>query len=162
MVFLDHTQRRTTTGSITLDEWSARLRETTQCSYVTNIHAPFGIRTHDLSRRTAVDIRLGGERPFCIWHNFIRRRYLKFLTAIFLNVNFRIQCKRQQDASKIKWHNKVVSIHGANTEVCLVIIELMFQKRKDVIKQVCVYWWLLSWRMVIKFPNTKHISVCIT
>jgi hypothetical protein len=52
---LDHTQRRTTVGRTPLDEWSARRRDllpdNTQHSQQTNIHAPGGIRTHDLSRR---------------------------------------------------------------------------------------------------------------
>jgi len=59
--FLDHTQRRTTVGRTPLDEWSARRRDlylTTQHSQQTDIHAPGGIWTHDLSRRAAADLRL--------------------------------------------------------------------------------------------------------
>ena len=48
--FLDHTQRRTTVGRTPLDEWSARRRD---LYLTTNIHAPGGIRTHDLSRQAA-------------------------------------------------------------------------------------------------------------
>ena len=58
--FLDHTQR-TTVGRTPLDEWSARRRDiylTTHYSQQTNNHAPGGIRTHDLSRRAAADLRL--------------------------------------------------------------------------------------------------------
>ena len=70
--FLDHTQRRTTVGRTPLDEWSARRRDhlpdNTQHSQQTNIHAPGGIRTHDLSRRAAADLRLrprdDWDRPF--------------------------------------------------------------------------------------------------
>ena len=65
--FLDHTQRRTTVGRTPQDEWSARRRDlcmTTQHSQQTNIHAPGGIRTHDLSRRAAADVRL---RPCGHW-----------------------------------------------------------------------------------------------
>jgi hypothetical protein len=59
--FLDHTQRCTTVGRTLLDEWSARCRDlylTTHPTLTTNIHAPSGIRTHDLSRRAAADLRL--------------------------------------------------------------------------------------------------------
>jgi len=60
--FLDHIQRRITVGRTPLDEWSSRrkrhLPENTQHSQQINIHAPGGIRTHDLSRRAAADLRL--------------------------------------------------------------------------------------------------------
>ena len=58
--FLDHTQRRTTVGRTPLDEWSALRRDVylTTHNTQTNIHAPGGIRTHDLSRRAAADLRL--------------------------------------------------------------------------------------------------------
>ena len=55
-MFLDHTQRRTTVGRTPLDDWSARRRplpDNTWHSQQTNIHAPGGIRTYDLSRRAA-------------------------------------------------------------------------------------------------------------
>ena len=53
---LDYTQRRTTVGRIPLDEWS--VRRNTRHSQQTNVHAPGGIRTHDLSRWAAADLRL--------------------------------------------------------------------------------------------------------
>jgi len=60
--FLDHTQRRITVGRTPLDEWSARRRDlyltTHNHSQQTNIHAPGGILTHNLSRRAAADPRL--------------------------------------------------------------------------------------------------------
>jgi len=59
--FLDHTQRRTTDGRTPLDEWSASQTlhpDNTKHSQQTNIHAPGGIRTHDLSRRAAAHLRL--------------------------------------------------------------------------------------------------------
>ena len=65
--FLDHTQRRATFGRTPLGEWSARRRDiylTTQ-TLTTNIHVPDGIRTHDLSKRAAADLRL---RPRGHWH----------------------------------------------------------------------------------------------
>jgi hypothetical protein len=65
--FLDHTQRLSTVGRTSLDEWSARRRDLyliTQHTQQTNIHASGGIRTKDRSRRTAVDLRL---RPRGHW-----------------------------------------------------------------------------------------------
>ena len=60
--FLDHTRWRTTVGRTPLDEWSARRKDlyltTLKHSRQTNIHAPGGIRTHDLSRRAAADLCL--------------------------------------------------------------------------------------------------------
>ena len=61
-VFLDHTQRHTTVGRTPLDEWSA-LAETSTWQH-TNTHyrqtsmPTGGIRTHNLSRRSAADPRL--------------------------------------------------------------------------------------------------------
>ena len=64
--FLDHTQRRTTVGRTTLD-----LYLTTHNTHNRqHIHAPGGIRTHDLSKRAAADLRLRPrgywDRQFCI------------------------------------------------------------------------------------------------
>ena len=59
--FLDHTQRRITVGRTPLDEWSARRRDltdSTQHSQQTNILVSGGIRTHNLSRQAAADLRL--------------------------------------------------------------------------------------------------------
>jgi len=54
---LDHIQRRTTVRRTPLYEWSAHCKKTlpanTQHSQQTDIYAPGGIRTHDLSRRAA-------------------------------------------------------------------------------------------------------------
>jgi len=59
--FLDHTQRRSTVGRTPLDEWSIRRRDLYLTTHDTrnrqNIHDPGGIRTHDLSRRAAADLR---------------------------------------------------------------------------------------------------------
>ena len=61
--FLDHTQRRTTVGTTPLNEWSARLGDLYLTTHNThsrqiNIHAPGEIRTRNLSRRAAADIKL--------------------------------------------------------------------------------------------------------
>ena len=67
--FLDHTQRRNTVGRTPLDERSARSRDLyltthTQNSQQSNAHVPGGIRTHNLNRRPAADLRL---RPLGCW-----------------------------------------------------------------------------------------------
>jgi len=58
--FLDHTQQRTTVGRTPLDEWQARRRDLYLTTHNThNKHPCSGvIRTHDLSRRAAADLRL--------------------------------------------------------------------------------------------------------
>jgi len=60
LMFLDHTQWRITFGRTPLDEWSARRRDLYLTTHNTHnrqhIHAPGGIRTHDLSRRAAADL----------------------------------------------------------------------------------------------------------
>ena len=57
LMFLDHTQRRSTVGRTPLDEWSARPRDlylTTHDTHNRQISMPpGGIRTQDLSRRAA-------------------------------------------------------------------------------------------------------------
>ena len=66
--FLYHTQRRTTVGRTPLDEWSARRRDfclTTHNTHNTQTSMnPGGIRTHNLSRPAAADLRL---RPRGQW-----------------------------------------------------------------------------------------------
>ena len=69
--FLDHTQRRATAGRTPLNEWSVRRRDlylTTHNTRNTNIQALGGIRTHDLSRRAVVELRL---RPRGHWDRLI-------------------------------------------------------------------------------------------
>ena len=57
--FLDHAQRRITVGRTLLDEWSVRRRDLYLTTLTTNKHpCRGGIRTHDLSRRAAADLRL--------------------------------------------------------------------------------------------------------
>jgi hypothetical protein len=59
--FLDHTQRRATVGRTPLGRVissSQRPLPDNKHTQQTNIRAPGGIRTHDRSRRTAVDLRL--------------------------------------------------------------------------------------------------------
>ena len=63
-VVLDHTQRRTTAGRLlwTSDQLVALTTHNTQQQ--TDFHAPGGIRTCNLSRRAAADLRL---RPYTPW-----------------------------------------------------------------------------------------------
>jgi hypothetical protein len=66
--FLDHTQRRATVSRIPLGRVVSSsqrpLPDNTQHTQQTNIHAPGEIRTHDRSRRAAVDPNL---RPRGHW-----------------------------------------------------------------------------------------------
>ena len=81
--FLDHTRRRTTVGRTPLDEWSARHRDlylTTHKSQQTNMHAPGGIQTHNLSRRADADLRL---RPSGYWD----RRLITLLMHLPHNIH---------------------------------------------------------------------------
>jgi hypothetical protein len=68
----DHTQLHTATvGRTPLDEGSARRRDlylTTHTTLTTNIHAPGWIRTRNLSRRSATDLRL---RPLGHWNRLM-------------------------------------------------------------------------------------------
>jgi hypothetical protein len=66
MRFRDHTKRRATVSRIPLDEWSAHRRDIYLTTHNThNKHPPpRGIRTHNRSRRAAVDLRL---RPHSNW-----------------------------------------------------------------------------------------------
>ena len=70
--FLDHTQRRTTVGRTPLDEWSALRRDlylTTHDTHNRQIYMPPAwIRTHNLSRRVASDLRL---RPRGHWDRLL-------------------------------------------------------------------------------------------
>jgi len=73
----DHTQRRIRVGRTSVDEWSASTCKHT--TLTTNIHAPGGIGTHDLSRRAAADLRLGphghwdrlGQNVNFVFHFFV-------------------------------------------------------------------------------------------
>jgi len=88
--FLDHTRRRTTFGRTPLDRLSSRRRilYNTQHSQQTNIHAPGGIRTHNLSRRADEDLRL---RPRGHWD-----RHLHVIPGYY---NKRTDLHRRQSAS---------------------------------------------------------------
>ena len=77
--FLDHTQRRATFGRTPLNEWSVRRRDlylTTHNTHNRQISMPpGGIRTHDLSRRAAKDLRLRPrghwDRPFYACYRYV-------------------------------------------------------------------------------------------
>jgi hypothetical protein len=87
--FLDHTQRSTTVGRTPLDEWSAHRRDlylTTQHSQQTNTHATGDIRTYDLSRQAAANLRL---RPRGHWD---RLAFITFETELLCG-DFPLVCK---------------------------------------------------------------------
>jgi len=70
MKLLDHTQRRSTVGRTPLDEWSARRRDLYVTTHNThNRHT--SIRTHNLSRQAAADLRL---RPRGYWDRPVASR----------------------------------------------------------------------------------------
>jgi hypothetical protein len=77
--FLDHTQRRATVSRSPLDEWSARRRDLYLRTHNTHNREtdmpPSGIRTNDLSRRTAADLHF---RPRGHWDRpvlYMKRTY---------------------------------------------------------------------------------------
>jgi len=58
-IILDHTQRLTTVGVLCKSDQFVAKTSTRQHTIITiNIDGPGGIRTHNLSRRTAVDLSL--------------------------------------------------------------------------------------------------------
>ena len=82
-------------GSTCLFRLALRIvfRHNTQHSQQTNIHAPGGIRTHDLSRRAAEDLRL---RPRGHWDRFSSEMPLIFSSSTHYdscwNSRFNVQC----------------------------------------------------------------------
>ena len=79
--FLDHIKQHTTVGRTTLDEWSSRRRDlylTTHKIQQQISMPPFGIRTHNLSRRKAADLRL---RPVFL-NRRAAARYLALVSII--------------------------------------------------------------------------------
>ena len=99
--FLDHTQPHTTVGRTPLDEWSVRRRDLYLTTHNTHNRqtsmSPGGIRTHDLSRRAAVDLRL---RPRGHWD----RRFIPSLgqKIILPSNNFYVTDWKKQNLEVIK------------------------------------------------------------
>jgi hypothetical protein len=84
--FPDHTKRRATVGRTPPDEWSSRRRDfylTTHNTQQKNFHAVGGFRTHDRSRRAAVDLRV---RPRGHWDRLCS--HLINQNVLFMNVTF--------------------------------------------------------------------------
>jgi hypothetical protein len=77
--FLDHTQRHKTIGRTPLDEWSARRRNPYLTTQHTDIHALIWIRTYNLSRRAATDLRL---RPRGHWDRHSHTTYCHILPTV--------------------------------------------------------------------------------
>ena len=88
--FLYHTQRRITVGRTPLDEWSARRRDlylTTHNSHNRQTSMPRGgIRTHDLSKRAAADLRL---RPRGYWDRLLLEVRTRIIKAF--EIHFTVQ-----------------------------------------------------------------------
>jgi len=67
------------------------LPDNTQHSQQTNIHAPGGIRTHNLNSRTAEDLRL---RPRGRWDRhssrYISHYHVSLNRHVILNVNYEV------------------------------------------------------------------------
>ena len=94
--FRGHTKRRITVSCGRVISSSQRpLPDNTQHPQQTNIHAPCGIRTHDLSRRAAVDPRLR-TRGHWDWHSacftYLIILVINQLNAQFLFYNRFIKC----------------------------------------------------------------------
>ena len=77
--FRDHTQRHTTVGRTPLNEWSARRTDLYLTTHNTH-NRQTNIRTHNLSRRAAADLRL---RPRGYWG-----RQTTILPYLFVRVLF--------------------------------------------------------------------------
>ena len=110
MRFLDHThtKRHITVGRTPLDEWSARTETSTRqhTTLTADIHAPGGIRTHNLSRRAAADLRLrprGSLRPVGekVWEG-----YLLFVTGSGICLSLYIH---YTDWATVKWDSPVTT-----------------------------------------------------
>ena len=102
---LDHTQWRATFGRNPLNEWS----ETSTWQHITltqqtNIRAPGGIRTHDRSRRAAVDLRL---RPRGYWDRrlfYTKGQVFPFIRFVCYSQPQRYVCLRRYYGVHIGWN----------------------------------------------------------
>ena len=97
--FLDHTQRHTTVCRTPPEEWSARHRDLylTTHKTLTNIHAPGGIRTHNLKKRAAADLRL---RPRGHWDQTENKLTVKISGIRSLPLDW--QAKRRGNISELQ------------------------------------------------------------
>jgi len=121
--FLDHTQRRITVGRTSLDEWSERRRVIYLTTHNTH-NRPGGIRTHDLSRRAAADLRL---RPRGHWdrHTYIYR-HIAVLDSTHTPVSFNFKHKGDDepyDCEQLTELNKLYSVAS-----CWIIIAICVTK----------------------------------
>ena len=71
----DHTQRRTTSVRV-ISTTQRHLPDNTHHSKQTDLHAPGGIRTHNLSRRAATDSRLRPRGNWDRMHTHLHIRYI--------------------------------------------------------------------------------------
>jgi hypothetical protein len=116
--FLDHIQRRTTFSSTSLDEWSACRRDlylTTHKPHNSQISKPpEGIRTHNLSRRVAADLRrrLRGhwDRHIILYSTFNTKRLYHFAYSFSIQKKLHFNSNLPQTLSFTKYlHSKRTS-----------------------------------------------------
>jgi hypothetical protein len=129
--FLDHTQRRATVGRTPLDERLA-LRKTiypTTETQQTNIHAPCEIRTHDRSRRPAVDLRLGPRghwnRPLHIFHD------TELFITVFITAQSLFNLQRRPVLHDKFFFNIILSYTPGSSKRCLLLIYFLTNACKD-------------------------------
>ena len=107
LLFLDVSRSHTTThhgrwdsSERVISSSQRPLPDNTQHSQQTNIHAPGGIQTHDLSRRAATDLCL---RPCGHWD-----RRLEFRTKNFNNININIRYNNKPVSNTTKFLGLII------------------------------------------------------
>ena len=139
--FLDHTLRHTTVGRTPLDEWSHRRRDlyltTHNTHYRQTSMPPGGIRTHDLSRRLAVDL---GLRPRDHWEGHLKIQVTySFQSQVFFIC---VLCTVQKFLRTLKKkHVLGLSIKFANSSPFIMFIMNLYQLDKQSTKfTIWKYW----------------------
>jgi hypothetical protein len=110
--FLYHTQRRTTVGRTPLEEWQ-------HPTLTKHIQIPGGIRTRNLSRGAAVNLRL---RPafHCKWKFVLRRHW------------YNLTLKMKQRNSKHSNSGSIVRIRTRRTEIFLLNHDTHYWQHPDI------------------------------
>jgi len=92
LMFLDHTQRRTTVGRApgrVISSSQRPLPDKTRHTQETDVHAPGGIRTYNLSKRVAVDLRL---RPHGHWDRWSAVKFALAVSLINCHTSYEYDC----------------------------------------------------------------------
>ena len=113
--FIDNTQGRTTVGSTPLDKWSARRRDVYLTTY--NRHAPGGIRTHNLSKRSVTDLMFTESNSNGLWKlrwlcDINRNIWAEMRVAIYKYTLFCVYTR----ASQMETLKYVLSLNLLNTK----------------------------------------------